>query len=108
MGKLVLPDSMRISMLVVDEVHYIKNPDALRTKNVSKLIPSSDRVLFMTGTALENNVQEMVNIITMLQPQMALKIKPLAFMATAKLFKEKIAEVYYRRRRRTYWLSFLN
>jgi SNF2 family DNA or RNA helicase len=99
MGKLVLPDSMRISMLVVDEVHYIKNPDALRTKNVSKLIPSSDRVLFMTGTALENNVQEMVNIITMLQPQMALKIKPLAFMATAKLFKEKIAEVYYRRRR---------
>nr|HPG64211.1 C-terminal helicase domain-containing protein [Saccharofermentans sp.] len=56
-------------------------------------------VLFMTGTALENNVQEMVNIITMLQPQMALKIKPLAFMATAKLFKEKIAEVYYRRRR---------
>lgn len=57
------------------------------------------RILFMTGTALENNVDEMISLIDVLQPNVAKSIKSIAFMSTAPQFREKIAGVYYRRRR---------
>ena len=51
-----MPDLFRIGMLVVDEAHYIKNPEAKRTINVREISEHADRLLFMTGTALENKV----------------------------------------------------
>lgn len=53
----------------------------------------------MTGTALENRVEEMITLIAILQPEIAKQIKRLSFMSTAESFKEKIAPVYYRRKR---------
>ena len=40
-------------MLVVDEAHYIKNPEARRSINVKNISMRAERLLFMTGTALE-------------------------------------------------------
>lgn len=53
----------------------------------------------MTGTALENRVEEMITLIAILQPEIAKQIKRLSFMSKAESFKEKIAPVYYRRKR---------
>ena len=53
-------ESFRFSMLVVDEAHYIKNPEAKRTVNVNNICKHADNILFMTGTALENKVDEMM------------------------------------------------
>lgn len=94
-----LPDSFRFSMLVVDEAHYIKNPEAKRTKNVRALCTCADRLLFMTGTALENKAKEMVSLISMLQPQIGARIRSMTFMSSAPQFRKIIAPVYYRRKR---------
>ncbi len=92
-------DDFKFSMLVVDEAHYIKNPNTRRTKNTIELSKQTDRVLFMTGTPLENNVEEMIWLISNLRPAIANRIKSIAFMATAPQFREEIAPVYYRRKR---------
>ena len=94
-----LPDAFRFSMLVVDEAHYIKNPEAKRTKNVKALCTHAERLLFMTGTALENKAEEMVSLISMLQPQIGARIHDMTFMASAPQCRKMIAPVYYRRKR---------
>ena len=95
----IMPGQFRCSLLVVDEAHYIKNPEANRTINVIKLCNSADRLLFMTGTALENNVSEMIGLMKILQPETARKVYGMEAMAAAPRFRELIAPVYYRRKR---------
>lgn len=92
-------DDFRFDMMVVDEAHYIKNPEAQRSKNVKRLCEHTDRLLFMTGTALENRVDEMISLLTVLQPQIASSVQGMTFMAAAPQFREKVAPVYYRRKR---------
>ena len=98
-GSLDLNPDFKFSLLVVDEAHYIKNPAAKRTKCVKTIGAHAERMLFMTGTALENTVSEMISLIDMLQPPVARAVEPLAFMASAPQFREKVAPVYYRRKR---------
>lgn len=88
-----------ISMLVVDEAHYIKNPEANRTINVKRIASHAEMLLLMTGTALENRVDEMISLIKILQPQMVKQIQDVAFMSSAPMFRERVAPVYYRRKR---------
>lgn len=89
----------KYDMLVVDEAHYIKNPSAQRTKHVKALCDTCDNILFMTGTALENSVDEMIELVKVLDPVIAARIKNMAFMSTANAFKEAISPVYFRRKR---------
>ena len=84
---------------VVDEAHYIKNIAAQRTVNVRKLCEKAENILFMTGTAIENKVDEMISLIEVLQPDIAAQIKRMAFMSSAPQFRESVSPVYYRRRR---------
>jgi SNF2 family DNA or RNA helicase len=51
--KVALPPDA-LPLFVVDEAHYVKNPQAGRSINVSNLLSQVDRVMFMTGTPLEN------------------------------------------------------
>lgn len=94
-----LEDDFHFGMCVVDEAHYIKNPNAKRTVNVKALCQHTDRLLFMTGTALENRVDEMINLIGILRPRIANEVAPIAYMSTAPQFRDKIAPVYFRRKR---------
>ena len=55
--------------------------------------------MFMTGTALENKVSEMVSLMKVLSPQIAESVHGMEFLSSAPEFREKIAPVYYRRRR---------
>jgi SNF2 family DNA or RNA helicase len=95
----LLHDDLKISMLVVDEAHYIKNPDAKRTRNTRKLCDQAERLLFMTGTALENRVDEMIALMQILRPEVAVDVKNVAFLASAPQFREKVSPVYFRRKR---------
>lgn len=98
-GFFKLPEDFEFQMLIVDEAHYIKNPEARRTGNVKRLCGHTQRLLFMTGTALENKVDEMIALIGILQPQIASALHSMAFMSTAPQFREQVAPVYYRRKR---------
>lgn len=92
-------ESFKFSLLVVDEAHYIKNPEANRTIYTVDISKHSNRLLFMTGTALENKVDEMINLIRILRPEVASEVMGLTMFGTASIFREKIASVYYRRKR---------
>ena len=94
-----LDDSFRVTMLTVDEAHYIKNPSAQRTVNVKRLCAHAERLLFMTGTALENKVEEMAVLINILNSDVAKQIQPLLSISSAPQFREAVAPVYYRRKR---------
>ncbi len=94
-----IDESFRITMLTVDEAHYIKNPGTQRTVNVKKLCDHADRLLFMTGTALENRVGEMASLIQILNTSVFKDISPMLSLSNAPQFRESVAPVYYRRKR---------
>ena len=92
-------DSFKFDLLVVDEAHYIKNPKAQRTNNVKSFCDNANMILFMTGTALENKVEEMISLIDILKPEVASSVSGMEFLSSAPEFRKKVAPVYYRRRR---------
>lgn len=94
-----LAADFHFTLLVVDEAHYIKNPAARRTINVKELGRHADRLMYMTGTALENNVDEMIELIQNLQPWIAISLRRMASLSAAPQFRKAIAPVYYRRKR---------
>lgn len=98
-GHFKLDADFKFSLLVVDEAHYIKNPEAQRTINVKRISYHTERLLFMTGTALENRVDEMISLIRLLQPRIALAVQGMEYLSSAPQFREKVAPVYYRRKR---------
>lgn len=95
---LELPEDFTYTLLVVDEAHYIKNKNAQRTKSVIELGKKAERHLYMTGTALENKVDEMISLIDQLNPSIAEIAERYKYMASASTYREKIAPVYYRRK----------
>lgn len=98
-GYFKLDEGFQFSMLTVDEAHYIKNPQTRRTVNVKRIAGHAQRVLFMTGTALENKVDEMIELISILQPSIACELRGIASLSAAPQFRKKVAPVYYRRKR---------
>lgn len=98
-GHFELEENIKYTLLTVDEAHYIKNETAQRSKHVRALAEHAERILFMTGTALENKVEEMVSLITVLQPDVAQSVHGMEALSSAPEFRRRIAPVYYRRRR---------
>ncbi|MCT4662949.1 MAG: SNF2-related protein [Tissierellales bacterium] len=96
-SRINIPSSHKIDMLVVDEAHYVKNPNAIRSKAVMKLSQISSMKLFMTGTPIENNIDEMCNLVKCLQPNVAKKIQSMRHISNAPQFRQKVAPVYLRR-----------
>ncbi len=97
--KFELSDRFKYGMLVVDEAHYVKNPNAKRTRNLLSISDNAKRILFMTGTALENRVEEMRSLIGCLRPDIASELKNIQALSGAPQFRKIIAPVYFRRTR---------
>lgn len=96
---LKLEEDFKFSLLIVDEAHYIKNPEAKRSINTIEFSRHAERLLFMTGTAIENKVEEMIGLMDILQPRVSNQARNYAFMSSAPQFRQIIAPVYYRRKR---------
>jgi superfamily II DNA or RNA helicase len=94
---LPLPGRPRVAMLVVDEAHYIKNPDAQRSKALREWTRRIDRVLFMTGTPMENRVEEFRNLVGYLQPGLVDSVDGTEAIAGSKAFRRAVAPAYLRR-----------
>jgi len=86
-----------VAMLVVDEAHYVKNPDAARSRAVAGAVCSAQRALFLTGTPMENRVEELRTLVNYLQPRVARGIDPADGVAGARAFRRAVAPVYLRR-----------
>lgn len=95
--KLDVTSIKTIDMMTVDEAHYIKNPEAARTRAIRKVIDASDYCLLMTGTPLENRVDEMIFLTSLLRPTLSEELGSIRTIVKADAFRTKIAPVYLRR-----------
>jgi superfamily II DNA or RNA helicase len=86
-----------IAMMVVDEAHYAKNPNALRTQAVSEWASRSRRALFLTGTPMENKVEEFRVLVGHLRPDVAENLDLADEALDGTKFRERVAPVYLRR-----------
>lgn len=94
-----------LSILIVDEAHYIKNAATKRAKGVKALGTLAENKLYMSGTPLENNLSEMRKLIADLNPKVAEKINKLvgsdlSSIISKEVYEDMIATVYLRRKRK--------
>ncbi|ADU01204.1 DEAD/DEAH box helicase [Mycolicibacterium gilvum] len=82
-----------LGCVVIDEAHYIKNPDARRSKRTSHLINRCERAILLTGTPLENRLDEFRNLVGYLRPDLVLDANEFA----PKKFRRQVAPAYLRR-----------
>ena len=97
LGALPPPNGDRVAMMVVDEAHYVKNPEAKRSMAVAEWSDHADRVLFMTGTPMENRLDEFRRLVDYLQPDLSWSISGVHAVAGPAAFRESVAPVYLRR-----------
>ena len=82
-----------LACVVIDEAHYIKNPDAIRTRNSRRLLDSCERAILLTGTPLENRIEEFRNLIGYLRPDLVVDATEIA----PRRFRRQVAPAYLRR-----------
>ncbi|BBY07106.1 DEAD/DEAH box helicase [Mycobacterium noviomagense] len=82
-----------LACVVIDEAHYIKNPDAVRTRNSVSLVNSCERAVLLTGTPLENRIDEFRNLVSYLRPELLVDANELA----PRKFRRQVAPAYLRR-----------
>ncbi|WP_410630724.1 DEAD/DEAH box helicase [Amycolatopsis sp. cmx-4-83] len=87
----------RVALLVVDEAHYVKNPSSQRSQRVAAAVGRAQRALFLTGTPMENRVEEFRNLVGYLHPGIARRIDATDAVAGARRFRRAVAPVYLRR-----------
>jgi ERCC4-related helicase len=82
-----------LGCVVIDEAHYIKNPAALRAQRAIRLLDSCSRAILLTGTPLENRIEEFANLVGYLRPDLVVDANAL----TPRLFRRQVAPAYLRR-----------
>lgn len=82
-----------LGCVVVDEAHYIKNPAALRSQRATRILDASDRAVLLTGTPLENRIDEFRNLVGYLRPDLVVGVDEFA----PRHFRRQVAPAYLRR-----------
>lgn len=83
----------QLALTIVDEAHYLKNPATKRSQGIVPWLNGSQRVLLMTGTPLENSLDEFKVLLSYVQPQLKLPSNTFAYGR----FRKAIAPAYLRR-----------
>ena len=88
-----------VDLLAVDEAHAVKNPSAQRTQSVKRLCGLAEHVVFMSGTALENRLEELHTLVTTVQPNIGPEVSALLKQArpVPAEVRTQLAPVYLRR-----------
>jgi len=97
LGRLPRAAAAGVAMLVVDEAHFVKNPGAARSGSVRRVARKAERVCYLTGTPMENRVQEFRNLVEHLWPKVAARIDGSDAVSGARAFRRAVAPVYLRR-----------
>ncbi|WP_278315157.1 DEAD/DEAH box helicase [Lolliginicoccus levis] len=86
-----------IDTLIVDEAHYVKNPETQRSGVIRHLAIQAEHVMFLSGTPMENRVAEFKALVGYLQPEVGENLDAAATLAGARAFRRRVAPVYLRR-----------
>ncbi|MGV9270236.1 DEAD/DEAH box helicase [Kitasatospora sp. NPDC003701] len=95
--QLDVPSEQAMGMVVVDEAHYVKNHAAQRSRAVAAWTDRVERVLFLTGTPMENRVEEFRNLVHYLQPELLSRIHNGSTAVGPHAFRKAVAPAYLRR-----------
>lgn len=101
--RLTIQTSTTINLMIVDEAHKVKNPDALQTQAVGDLLARSDHRLLLTGTPLENRTEEFIFLLTLANPNLGGQLATdfgdgaSVHRARAAEFRKAVAPAYLRR-----------
>ncbi|MFD0686819.1 DEAD/DEAH box helicase [Actinomadura fibrosa] len=95
-----VPADVAVGMFVVDEAHFVKNHETRRARAVAKWCARTDRVLFLTGTPMENRVEEFRNLVAHLRPELLPEIRHSDAAMGPRAFRSAVAPAYLRRNQR--------
>ncbi|TDD34856.1 ATP-dependent helicase [Actinomadura sp. KC06] len=95
-----VPEHVNLGMFVVDEAHYAKNHETRRAQAVAYWCKRTENVLFLTGTPMENRVEEFRSLVAHLRPEVAKQIRPHDAAVGARAFRSAVSPVYLRRNQR--------
>lgn len=87
-----------IDVMVVDEAQNIKNPSSQRSIATYTATESANIVLFMSGTPLENRLEEMLVLLRKLRPDRENDLVRDAYYHNPEKFRRGIADIYLRRK----------
>ncbi|GIG36205.1 DEAD/DEAH box helicase [Cellulomonas pakistanensis] len=90
-------DTAGVALLVVDEAHYVKNPEAQRSRAVAAWSSAVWRVLLLTGTPMDNRIEDFVALVRLLDADLAASLPPHLGLVGADTFRRDVAPVYLRR-----------
>lgn len=82
-----------LGCVIVDEAHYIKNPYAQRTQRTIWVLDQCKRAVLLTGTPLENRIDEFRNLVGYLRPDLVVTAGGLSPLK----FRKQVAPAYLRR-----------
>lgn len=88
-----------LDVLVADEAQALTNPWAKRTQAVAILAKHATTVMYMTGTPIQNQLSDMLNLIRPLQLDLCATLEAGPQFYEEAAFKRLIAPVYLRRNR---------
>jgi SNF2 family DNA or RNA helicase len=88
---------LKVDTVIVDEAHYIKNISTGRTRTIAKWLDRSPNVIFLTGTPLENRVDEFIALAKLLDSKMGNQLSRVALAAGPESFRRTVAPIYLRR-----------
>ncbi len=94
-----------VALLVADEAHYVKNPEAQRSQAVARAARLAEHVLFLSGTPMENRPEEMLDLLGVLGLEQ-LGDEPVAELRqhvesrSPRAFRAAVAPAYLRRNQR--------
>lgn len=89
--------ALAVDSIIVDEAHYIKNVGTARSRVIAKWLAHSPNVIFLTGTPLENRVEEFIALATLLDKNLGSNLNRAALAAGVEPFRKAVAPIYLRR-----------
>lgn len=90
-------DQLKVDTVIVDEAHFIKNAATGRSRTIQRWLEKSPNVIFLTGTPMENRVEEFIALAKLLDQKMGNDLSRVALAAGAESFRKTVAPIYLRR-----------
>ena len=90
-------EQLKVDTVIVDEAHFIKNIATGRARTIQRWLDRTPNVIFLTGTPMENRVDEFIALAKLLDHKMGNELSRVALNAGAESFRKTVAPIYLRR-----------
>ena len=88
---------LKVDTMIVDEAHFIKNVATGRSRTIQRWLDRCPNVIFLTGTPMENRVDEFIALAKLLDKTIGNDLNRAALAAGAESFRKTVAPIYLRR-----------